>query len=347
MQKMHALKASKSFHAAFAYGVIASVSAALLTGCASTPSAPQPRRELLGRNEKFAIIMPRADDSYAAIAQRQLGQATQGWRIAEFNKYREIQVGVPVVVPLEDLNPTGVTQSGVQRVPILCYHRFAAGGKPDKLEVTAAQFEEQILYLKRNGFTVVSLADFHAFTLGKKQLPRKSVVITIDDGYRSIYSIAYPIIQKHRIPVTAYIYPDFLGSGAALNWAMIREMQSGGLIDFQSHSKSHTKLSAQGRRESRQAYLARIASELEASKAVISKQLGKAVSYIAYPYGGTDAYVADKTRDFGYANGTTVVRGLNAAYAPQYLLRRDMVFGSDSLAMFAQRLGVPPEKKTP
>ncbi len=323
------------------------VLAGFLAGCAGGPGPVQQRKEVIGKNDRFTIILAQSDDSYAAIAQRHLGQASLGWRIAEFNKYRDLALNTPVIIPMVDLNPTGITETAVQRVPILCYHRFTSAGKPDKLEVTAAQFEDQILFIKKSGFTVVSLSDFYSFTQGKKQLPRKSVVITIDDGYRTIYSIAYPIIQRHQIPVTAFIYPDFLGSGAALNWAQIREMKNSGLIDFQSHSKSHSKLSERGRLESPAAYKTRIATELDASKSVIGKQLGEPVDFIAYPYGGADASIADRTRAAGYNAAATVVRGLNSAYASTYLLRRDMVFGSDTLAIFARRLGIAPDAKAP
>jgi peptidoglycan/xylan/chitin deacetylase (PgdA/CDA1 family) len=317
----------------------------LMAACASAPRQQAPRPEILGKNDYFTIILARPGDSYAAISERYHGTPALAWRIAEYNRNKDIAAGTSIVVPMLDLNVTGVTQAGVQRVPILCYHRFTTGGRPDKLEVTAAQFEEQILFLKKNGYTIVSLADFHEFNKGRKQLPKKSVVITIDDGYRSIYSIAYPIIQRHRIPVTAYIYNDFLGSGAALTWAQIREMQSGGLINFQSHSKSHSKLSEQGRRESKPAHMARIETELAGSRSAISKQTGKPVDYIAYPYGGTDAYVAARAKEAGYANAATVLRGSNPAYAPTFLLRRDMIFGSDTLATFAARLGIRPEQK--
>jgi peptidoglycan/xylan/chitin deacetylase (PgdA/CDA1 family) len=325
--------------------LLSAVMTGVLAACASVPRAPEARREILGKNDYFTVILARPDDSYAAISQRYHGTPALAWRIAEFNRYKEIAANTSIVVPMLDLNTTGVTQAGEQRVPILCYHRFTSGSRPDKLEVTAAQFEEQILFLKKNGFTVVSLADFHDFNKGHKQLPKKSVVITIDDGYRSIYSVAFPIIKRHRIPVTAYIYTDFLNSGAALTWAQIREMQNSGLIDFQSHSKSHSKLSEQGRRESKQAHLARIETELVSARNTISKQTGKPVDFIAYPYGSADAYVAARAKEAGFANAATVLRGTNPVYAPTFLLRRDMVFGSDTLATFATRIGLRPGRK--
>ncbi len=323
--------------------ILATCLAVYLAACASKPLTQAPRNEVIGSNARYMIVLAREGDSYAALADRYLGMSTLGWRIAEFNKYVPVVAAKPVIVPREDFNTTGITQSGVQRVPILCYHRFTSGNSRDRLEVSDGQFEEQIIFLKKNGYTVVSMADFDAFIRGKKQLPRKSVVITIDDGYRSIYNVAYPIIQRHRIPVTAYIYTDFIGSGAALTWAQVKDMSRSGLVDIQSHTKSHSKLSERGKSETASAYAARIDAELETSRAAIAKQIGMPVVYLAYPYGGTNASIADKAGVAGYANATTVIRGVNAAFAPRHLLRRDMVFGTDSLALFARRLGAPVE----
>ncbi len=323
--------------------ILAACLAVCLASCASKPAPQSPRNEVIGSNARFMIVLARPGDSYAALADRYLGTPRLGWRIAEFNKNMAIAADKPVIVPREDFNTTGITQTGVQRVPILCYHRFTSGNSRDRLEVSGAQFEEQMSYLKRNGYTVVPLADFDAFIRGKKQLPKKSVVVTIDDGYRSIYSIAYPIIQRHRIPVTAYIYTDFIGSGAGLTWTQAKEMSRSGLIDIQSHTKSHSKLSERGKSETASAYAARIDAELETSRATIARQIGAPVIYLAYPYGGTNAPISEKARAAGYANSTTVIRGVNAAFAPHHLLRRDMVFGTDSLSMFARRLGAATE----
>jgi peptidoglycan/xylan/chitin deacetylase (PgdA/CDA1 family) len=308
-------------------------------GCATRPVPVRVAQEVLGKNQHFTVILTQSDETYANLAARYLGDAALAWRIGEYNNYRPLAPRTPVIIPLADLNTTGVTRAGFQQVPILCYHRFTQSSSPDKLEVTAAQFDSQISFLIQNGYTIVPLADFSAFIRGQKQLPRKSVVITIDDGYRSIYSIAFPIIRRHKIPVTAFIYTDFIGSSAALTWPQVRELQESGLVSFQSHSKSHSNMMAAAKGESSNAYTQRIGIELESSKSIIAKQTGRAVSFIAYPYGGANAYVAERTEATGYDSAATVIRGTNPAFAPLFLLRREMIFGSDTLAVFAKRLG--------
>ena len=79
-------------------------------------------------------------------------------------------------------------------------------------------------YLARNGYRVIPLAQLARFLDGKEPLPRKSVVITIDDGYRSTYEIAYPILKKYGFPATVFLYSDFVGAADAMTWAQMKEM---------------------------------------------------------------------------------------------------------------------------
>ena len=66
--------------------------------------------------------------------------------------------------------------------------------------MTPAAFDAQMDYLARNGYTVIPLARLAALSARREPLPRKSVAITIDDGYRSTYEVAYPILSKLRLP---------------------------------------------------------------------------------------------------------------------------------------------------
>ena len=68
------------------------------------------------------------------------------------------------------------------------------------------------------------------------------MVITIDDGYRSTYEVAFPVLKRHSFPATVFLYSDFVGAGDALTWAQMKEMTQSGLIDIQPHSKSHANL---------------------------------------------------------------------------------------------------------
>ena len=143
-------------------------------------------------------------------------------------------------------------------------------------------------YLKNNNYNVITLADLEGFLKASRPIPPRSVVITVDDGFRSAYDIAYPILKPYGFRATFFIYTDFLGGGRSLTWAAINEMRASGMIDIQSHSKSHASFSpADGEMESNAAYAARIRTEIDPPKATLERQLGSPVNHLAYPYGDT------------------------------------------------------------
>ena len=78
--------------------------------------------------------------------------------------------------------------------------------------VSAPQFEAQLDWLARNNYQVLRLADVAGFLAGKKALPQRSVVITIDDGYETVYRHAFPLLKKYGFPATLFVYTDFIGS---------------------------------------------------------------------------------------------------------------------------------------
>lgn len=334
--------------------LIAAQIAALLAGCATkppstpttSPAATAPANadwgQVIGRGERLLIYVPKEDDSFAAIATRFLGDAREDWQIAEANETLSTpRAGEPLVVPLQPRNPLGVRSDGVQTVTVLCYHRLAAS--PSRMAITAAAFEAQLQWLASAGYRVVTLADLAAFLQGARALPRQSVVITFDDGYESVYRQAYPLLKRYGMPATLFIYSDFIGSRSALTWPQMREMQASGLIDIQSHSKSHLDLTERLAGEGEAAYRARIEREFKVPRGYIERSLGEpghAVRYFAYPYGAANETVLRLLPATGHELGLTVDPGGNPFYASPVMLKRIMVFGDQSLEDFkARQLG--------
>lgn len=307
-------------------------------------AAPAPQMALpaiLARTDDFIIVRAEAGDTYAALAQVYLQDSALGDIIAEANGDGALSPGRPLIVPLKAYNASGVSSDGYQTVPILCYHQFSVGRSTDRMIMPRASFLAQMDYLKNNDYHVITLAELQAFLNASKPIPLRSVVITVDDGFRSGYDIAYPILKNHGFRATFFIYTDFVGGGRSLTWATINEMRASGMIDIQSHSKTHTSFTpAAGETEKSSSYAARIKTEIDPPQVMLERQLGSSIRDFAYPYGDTSRLAVQYLHERNYALGLTVERGGNPSFSDPLLLKRDMVYGDATIADFQKYLRV-------
>jgi peptidoglycan/xylan/chitin deacetylase (PgdA/CDA1 family) len=294
------------------------------------------REGVIAQNERFVLYRTTRDDTLRSVAKRFLGDEAREWEIAEFNGTKEINAGNLVAVPLRPMNPVGVYPDGYQTIPILAYHRF--GDKDGKMVVTPEAFAAQLAYLAENDYSVIRLTDLADFLSGTRALPRRAVLLTVDDGYASFYQHAYPLLKRHKFPATVFVYSDFIGAKDALTWAQMQEMIASGLIDIQSHSKSHESLVAMLPGESERSYRARLDKELTAGRDLLQRNLGVTVSMFAYPYGDTNSAVVERVEKADYRLAVTVNPGGNPFFASPLLLQRTMIFGDHDIEAFKARL---------
>ena len=341
--------------------LVAAFLTAVLVGCAQTPPrdtpAPAPfpflapatvsdeEGPVLARDGEFAIVVVQPGEDLSRLAERWLGDRSRRAVIAEFNQIDEAKAGQTIAIPLKNRNPFGVHPAGAPAITILCYHRF--GPRANNLTVTPAAFEAQMAYLAAQGYTVIPIARLPVYLEGREPIPRKAIVITIDDGYRSTFDVAYPILRKHRFPATVFLYTDFVGAPDALTWTQMKEMTASGLVDLQPHSKTHSNLTVRQNGEQDGRYRDRVRREVDSPVDVIRSQLGVSSIAYAFPYGDVNDIVVGELRTKGVKLGVTVTPGGNAFFAPPYMLRRTMIFGSDDLEAFRAKLvtAIPVSRK--
>lgn len=324
-----------------ARGFLFALLAAGLFGCAATPPQPYGTTApagLIAQDQDFVIVVAQAGDDLAGLARHYYGDGDKAWVIAQFNGITTLRLGDIVVVPRKLPPAPGIRQHGYQTIPILCYHRLGAG--QGRLVVGAAAFERQMSYLARNGYHVVPLARLAAFLRGETPLPAKSVILTLDDGYRSSYEIAYPVLKRFGFPATVFIYSDFVGAAGAVTWAQLREMAASGLIDIQPHSKSHANLVVRLPRENDAQYRERLKLEIATPGEAIREHLATPIATFALPYGDTNDAITEQLRRSGIALALTVTPGGNPFFAHGYMLRRTMIFGEDDMNEFEAKLAV-------
>ena len=316
--------------------------ALLLSACAGLTSTLGPTGMVagtaVGESDDFIVVFAKGGETAEGLARTHLGDANKSWLIEDFMGARKFKAGQRVVIPKKPWNVAGVEPTGYQLVPVLVYHNIGKEAR-GRLVLGVDAFAEQMKYLKANGYRVVSLADFVEWLNLKRQLPRKSVVLTFDDGYRSFRENAYPVLKELRFTATLFVYTDYVGAGRnALNWDELKALAAEG-FDVQAHSKSHGDL-RRGDHETEAHYARRMHAELTEPPRVLARNLGRPVSFLAYPYGRVDDAVLAKVRDQGYQAAFTVRRESNAAFVELLRISRSQVYSEMTLEQFAKNLNV-------
>lgn len=314
--------------------------ALVLSGCATSSAPPggaQSDSAAIYRNNDFVVLNASRGDTSASLARRYLGDAAKYWVIEDFNNTRTLTPGQEIVIPLRSPNPAGIYVNGYQTVPILCYHRF--GSDKSKMVVAPGDFARQMDYLAQHDYRVIRIGDLIEFLQGKRALPKRAVVITMDDGYKSVYQYAFPVLRRLGFPATVFVYSDYVGAREGLTWKEMQEMTASGLVDIQPHSKTHSNLGFAQPGEEESDYQHRLQAETQTPLNDISKNLSIPVHTFAYPYGDTNKDVIEQLKQRDYRLAVTVQPGNNAAFAYPYMLQRSMVFGDQDLDGFAKLLG--------
>ncbi len=186
---------------------------------------PAPGQTTVYRSKHYVVYTSLMAPSAEALASEFLGDSGKSWIIEEANQPDGLQSVQAIVIPLAVKNKGGLKRTGFQTIPVLTYHRF--GDNCDSpLCMPADVFDRQMRYLKDNGFHTVSPEELLAFLNYRQPLPQKSVWITMDDGYRSTYNVAYPILKRYGFTATMFIYTEFVGaSRLAVTWDHLRTMK--------------------------------------------------------------------------------------------------------------------------
>jgi peptidoglycan/xylan/chitin deacetylase (PgdA/CDA1 family) len=316
--------------------------ALLLAGCASFMSsvreATMRTGSAVGESDDFIVVVARGGDSAEALARIHLGDASKSWMIEDYMGARKFDAGQRVVIPKRPWNVSGVEPTGYQLVPVLVYHNIGREAR-GRLVLGVDAFTEQMKYLKANGYRVVSVGEFVEWLHFRRQLPKKTVVLTFDDGYRSFKEYAYPVLKDLRFTATLFVYTDYVGAGRnALAWDDLKALAAEG-FDVQAHSKSHADL-RRGEQETEAQYARRMGAELTEPPRVLARSLGRPISFLAYPYGRVDDAVLGKVKDGGYQAAFTVRRESNAAFVDLLRISRSQVYSEMTLEQFAKNLNV-------
>jgi peptidoglycan/xylan/chitin deacetylase (PgdA/CDA1 family) len=247
---------------------------------------------------------------------------------------------------------------------IYCYHRLVDKVRYPGTEITPAVFEAQMKELKDRGITVISLQDLLAWKRGEKSIPPRCAVITFDDGWKSQYEVAWPIMKKFGYTFTMFIYTEgvagaSLGGGQAITWEMLADMRDNG-IDIEAHSATHQDLREghpvmviqPGAKRTKKKltgaeYEQWLQNEVVGCKTLLEQRLGIKVNCFAVPFGTYNEHVKEIARNAGYEAMFTVYGQPITYTSPMDALGRYAIEANkpkvfeDAVKMIATSSGAP------
>lgn len=304
-----------------------------IKGGSGRPAVPEHVR----MSDEFVVLVAGPGDTPERLAEQYLGSQTRAWEITEFRGEAPIASGEVVVIPLRPRRLGGIEADGYQVIPILTYHDIQPASK-SRFTITPELLEMQLRYLAEHGYVGITLDDLDRFLRYERPVPRKAVIITVDDGYKSMKTIAAPLLAKYRFPATFFVYTDYIGTGGnSLSWADLRQLKAQG-FDIQSHSKSHSNLALPRANDTAADRSRWLDTEITGTRKLMEQQLGGEIRHFAYPYGGFTPDVVHAVKDAGYAVGLGAKKGSNPFFAYRYRLKRYSIFMQSDMAAFVRML---------
>lgn len=245
---------------------------------------------------------------------------------------------LPEAIPQVEAPPTEVSEDDGARVAVLGYHDFSETEPETAMRIRTSKFRKQLETIRQLGLSVISLDDFLAWKTGEKEIPAKSVLITLDDGWKSVYTDAFPILREFGYPFTLYLYKNYVdGGGKALTSDMIREMIAAGAA-VGSHSVSHPYPASikSYLKKGPDAYDAFLRKEMGESKRFLESKFKLKIATYAYPGGFHTEEMLALGNEFGYSHLFTVIPGKVTRVTPNETVPRYMILGNyDKIFEFA------------
>lgn len=208
------------------------------------------------------------------------------------------------------------------KVPIVMYHHFCKDtSKLNNYVITPEQFENDIKYIKELKYTTITMTDLINYCSGNGKLPKKPIIITIDDGFESIYTYIYPLLKKHDMCAVIGIvgaYADFATKEqehnveySYLDWNEIKNLSKAKEIEIQNHSydmHSH----ASGRigtnkkyNETKEEYRLALKSDLCTNQEKIFLETGYMPNTFVYPFGSNSKLSRKILKEIGFSAALT------------------------------------------
>ena len=195
----------------------------------------------------------------------------------------------------------GLAHAQCEKQAVILQYHHVSTQTPPVTSLSEASFRTHMEYLADNGFTMLPLEDVVSTLQDGGSLPNKTAVITFDDGYTSVYDVAFPILETYQWPFTVFVTSGLVGSNDRLyaTWDQLREMGDAGAT-LANHTISHPYLLERNAGESDEQWLAGVRREIVGAEDMIREQTGQNHKLLAYPYGEYNPRIQELVSELGF-----------------------------------------------
>ncbi|PIR12732.1 hypothetical protein COV49_04340 [Candidatus Falkowbacteria bacterium CG11_big_fil_rev_8_21_14_0_20_39_10] len=224
-----------------------------------------------------------------------------------------------------------------KRAVILLYHYIDDSGL--YLSVSSKDFKKQMQYLRQYGYNVISLEKLYSIIIKKKEIPKKTVVLTFDDGLKSQFKNAWPVLKKYNLPATFFASPHLLGKRLnnmedkpqeVMGEEELLELSKSELIDIEPHAMTHRELTSLSLDEAKK--------EIIDSKKDLERLLNKKCEFFAYPRGAFNSEIINILRKENFKSAVSVKEGVAGRNSNLFKLPRNTIHGQMTEIEFIGKL---------
>ncbi|MRS15176.1 polysaccharide deacetylase family protein [Enterobacteriaceae bacterium RIT691] len=239
-------------------------------------------------------------------------------------------------------------------IPILTYHHILRDEENTRFRHTSTTtsvraFSNQMTWLRDQGYSTLSLYQLEGYVRNKMNLPARSVVITFDDGLKSVNRYAYPVLKQYGFKATAFIISSRIKrhpqkwDPKSLQFMSLSELkQIQDVFDVQSHTHFLHRVDAWRRPILLSRSYHNILFDFERSRRALT-QFNPHVLYLSYPFGGYNATAVQAANDAGFHMAVTTVKGKVKPGDNPFLLKRLYILRTDSLETMSRLISNQPQ----
>lgn len=219
-----------------------------------------------------------------------------------------------------------------KNIPVLMYHHISH--RPGLVTLSPDTFREHMKWLAKTGWNTITSKEMEHFYQGGK-LPRKSVMLTFDDGYLDNWFHVYPVLKEFNLRAHIFLITDLIGDGPVrdaciaeyshhccdkhimqgkedkvmLRWSEVNEMLKDGLIEFHVHTHSHTRWDKIFRSNNKQ--LKYLRQDIIQSKKCLTERTGQCSKHLCWPEGYYNKDYINVAEELGFSYLYTTERRMN------------------------------------